>query len=87
MGNREFERQIERNRQRDVEEFLTDAEYEDIRKVYRDHFEKIEELIGRFGPKPSIEDISRLEPALSDKIYSAIYYCSQKSTEPYLPAI
>ena len=52
--------------------FLTNIEYEDIKKLYKDNFEAIEILIEKFGVKLSIEDISHLNPTLSGKIISNI---------------
>lgn len=68
----EFEQQLERNLLQNINDFLTNIEYEEIKKLYKDHFEDIEILIDKFGVKLSIEDISRLNPTLSRKIISNI---------------
>lgn len=76
----EFEQQLERNLLQNINDFLTNIEYEEIKKLYKDHFEDIEMLIDKFGAKLSIEDISRLNPTLSRKIISNISLLKEINT-------
>lgn len=76
----EFEQQLERNLLQNINDFLTNIEYEEIKKLYKDHFEDIEMLIDKFGVKLSIEDISRLNPTLSRKIISNISLLKEINT-------
>lgn len=76
----EFEQQLERNLRQNINDFLTNMEYEDIKKLYKDNFEAIEILIEKFGVKLSIEDISRLSPTLSGKITSNILLLKEINT-------
>ncbi|WP_336618376.1 hypothetical protein [Bacteroides acidifaciens] len=76
----EFEQQLERNLLQNINDFLTNIEYEDIKKLYKDNFEAIEILIEKFGVKLSIEDISHLNPTLSGKIFSNILLLKEINT-------
>lgn len=76
----EFEQQLERNLLQNISDFLTNIEYEDIKKLYKDNFEAIEILIEKFGVKLSIEDISLLNPTLSGKIISNILLLKEINT-------
>ena len=76
----EFEQQLERNLLQNINDFLTNIEYEDIKKLYKDNFETIEILIEKFGVKLSIVDISHLNPTLSGEIISNILLLKEINT-------
>jgi len=56
----EFQKQLQNNRASDIREFLNSSKYTSIRALYRSNFEKIYDLIKKFGYKPSIEDIANI---------------------------
>lgn len=67
-----FPDQLDQNLQNDIATFNSEAKYEKIRKLYKDNFAKIVELIDEFNPKGAIEDISNLDDSLSTLINSEI---------------
>lgn len=63
-----FNRQIKKSIRNAVEEFNSNSNYINLRKLYKSHFEEIASLIQRLGPKLAIEDISYIDIELSKGI-------------------
>lgn len=63
-----FKEQLQRNLESDINQFNSNPEYAAIRELYKLHFETIKAYIQKFGPKPAIEDISRIDSNLSQII-------------------
>lgn len=56
----EFRKQLRNNRTSDIREFLNSPQFASIRALYRTDFDRIYNLIKKFGYKQSIEDIARI---------------------------
>lgn len=54
----ELEDQYRKNRESDIQEFLTSSKYSDIRTLYKSNFETINNFIKKVGHKLCIEDIA-----------------------------
>lgn len=73
----EFEKQLEENLQSDIKKFLTDNDFSEIKELYKNNFDKIKNLIKKFGTKSAVEDISNLDTSLSSKISNNILFLKE----------
>ena len=64
----EFSRQLKNNLQSDINEFNSKPEYEKIRELYKNNFDKIMFFIERANSKLAIEDIAGLDSKLTQSI-------------------
>jgi len=74
----EFQDQLKNSRERDKKEFLTSPKFAEIRTLYRGNFEKITELIRRYGRRQAIEDIANLaETTFRPSIYENLLFLQE----------
>ena len=64
----DFNEQLKRNLKNDISEFNTKPEYSRIRNLYKTNFDNIVTFIKKFGHKPALEDISRLDSNLTQQV-------------------
>ena len=61
--------QLKRTQQSDIKEFNTSDKLVAVRKLYKDHFDRIALYIKNTNPRTAIEDIANINPSLNDIIY------------------
>jgi len=69
----EFNKQLEKNLRKDIDEFNNNPEYEKLRELYKQHFSDIEVLIARADQRIALEDISKLNPDLTKAVWDNFY--------------
>ena len=64
----EFINQKQNNRLKDVSEFNSSLALAEIRNLFRQQFDTIKNMIQQFGHKHAVEDISKIDNGLTNKI-------------------
>lgn len=64
----DFERQLAENLERDIREFNADLKYEMLRQLYKEHYAQIVLFIKKSNPRSAIEDISLIDPRLTQSV-------------------
>lgn len=57
----EFQRQLDRNQQSVINEFNTKPEFDKVRMIYKNNFDKIVLFIAKSNPRSAIEDIASFD--------------------------
>lgn len=57
----EFQRQLQRNQQSAINEFNSKPEFDRVRTIYKNNFDKIALFISKTNPRSAIEDIAGLD--------------------------
>ncbi|MEN0011356.1 hypothetical protein [Flavobacterium nitrogenifigens] len=68
----EFDKQLKKNLNRDVSEFISKPDYESIRQLYKDNFDKIVFYIKRSDVRLAVEDIADIDVRLTKKVIDSV---------------
>ena len=69
----EFDKQLEINLRKDIDEFNNNPEYDQLRGLYKQHFNDISVLVARADQRLALEDISKLNPDLTKAVWDNFF--------------
>ena len=73
----ELEKQLEKNLNEAIIDFLTNPDYADIKILYHEHFDNIRYYIEKSGLRLSIEDIANIDKNLFKKIIDNLLFLKE----------